>query len=416
MQNKHLILITDRFPFGLGETFLETELPYLARVFEKISLFPSKTENTQRPLPANVSLDTTLAQIIKRQPQSKTQNLIRGLPIVLTTPAWYRQVLRKPAYYLNFKGLKRLSLWASSIRHIRDNIKPYLKEKGLDQTNSVFYSYWLNLSAMAFAQSIFHGKMVSRAHGFDLYDERNEKPYASWKCLALKNIHQLFLISENGRVYIQKHYPEYFHKCNVAKLGVSDQQINSKMSSELELNVVSAASLRPVKRINLLIAALLILSKKLPQIKINWNHFGDGPLMRELVRQINDEKRNNLIAHLHGMVPNSEVMAHYQNHPVDVYINVSSSEGIPVSIMEAQVAGIPIIATAVGGTPEIVNNENGWLLEPGVTPQFLAHLLADITTNKDKLHEKKQASRESWNRNYNAQRNYTAFAQTLLNL
>jgi len=44
-------------------------------------------------------------------------------------------------------------------------------------------------------------------------------------------------------------------------------------------------------------------------------------------------------------------------------MNLSETEGIPVSIMEAQSAGVPILATNLGGTSEIVNNENGFLVE-----------------------------------------------------
>ena len=45
--------------------------------------------------------------------------------------------------------------------------------------------------------------------------------------------------------------------------------------------------------------------------------------------------------------------------PVDLFLTVSANEGIPVSIMEAQSFGIPVIATDVGGISEIVNNVNG---------------------------------------------------------
>lgn len=46
----------------------------------------------------------------------------------------------------------------------------------------------------------------------------------------------------------------------------------------------------------------------------------------------------------------------------DLFVNMSLSEGIPVSIMEAISFGIPIIATNVGGNAEIVNDETGVLI------------------------------------------------------
>lgn len=52
----------------------------------------------------------------------------------------------------------------------------------------------------------------------------------------------------------------------------------------------------------------------------------------------------------------------YSEHPVDVFINLSTNEGVPVSIMEAISFDIPIVATDVGGTSEIVTDETGILV------------------------------------------------------
>jgi len=49
-------------------------------------------------------------------------------------------------------------------------------------------------------------------------------------------------------------------------------------------------------------------------------------------------------------LPHNDVLNYYASNPVDVFINTSSSEGLPVSIMEAMSFGIPVIATNVGGT------------------------------------------------------------------
>ena len=50
----------------------------------------------------------------------------------------------------------------------------------------------------------------------------------------------------------------------------------------------------------------------------------------------------------------------------DVYILPSYSEGLPISILEAMSYKMPIIATNVGGIPEIVlNSQNGYLITPG---------------------------------------------------
>ncbi len=59
---------------------------------------------------------------------------------------------------------------------------------------------------------------------------------------------------------------------------------------------------------------------------------------------------------------------------MDVYVNSSISEGISLTILEAMAAGVPVVATAVGGTPEIVTDEVGRLV-PARDPSALAEAL-----------------------------------------
>jgi glycosyltransferase involved in cell wall biosynthesis len=78
-----------------------------------------------------------------------------------------------------------------------------------------------------------------------------------------------------------------------------------------------------------------------------------------------------------GQVAHEDVLKWFEENSADVFVNVSSSEGLPVSIMEAFSYGIPAIATAVGGMPEIVTEDCGVLLEPDFKPEELAAILEE---------------------------------------
>ena len=67
---------------------------------------------------------------------------------------------------------------------------------------------------------------------------------------------------------------------------------------------------------------------------------------------------------LAGQLDHREVLSFYERHHVDALLSLSLSEGLPVSMMEAQSYGIPIVACAVHGVPEIVNERTGILLPP----------------------------------------------------
>ena len=106
-------------------------------------------------------------------------------------------------------------------------------------------------------------------------------------------------------------------------------------------------------------------------------------------------------------------MLFYRNNPVDLFANVSESEGTPVSIMEAISCGMPVLATAVGGNPEIVSEQNGKLLSPNPTPDEIAASIFSILDNPDLAAEKRTGSRRVWHEKYNADSNFQAFADRL---
>ncbi len=67
----------------------------------------------------------------------------------------------------------------------------------------------------------------------------------------------------------------------------------------------------------------------------------------------------------------------------DLFVLASAFEGLPVSIMEAMAAGLPVVATAVGGVPEaVMNGETGLLVAPG-DPHGLAGALVRLARDPD---------------------------------
>ena len=68
---------------------------------------------------------------------------------------------------------------------------------------------------------------------------------------------------------------------------------------------------------------------------------------------------------------------------VDVYANSSVSEGVSLTILEAMAAGLPVVATDVGGTPEVVTPDSGELV-PARDPAALAGAIARLASDADR--------------------------------
>ena len=80
---------------------------------------------------------------------------------------------------------------------------------------------------------------------------------------------------------------------------------------------------------------------------------------------------------------------------MDVFVLSSREEGIPNALLEAMAAGRPCVATAVGGTPEVLRDgETGWLVPPA-DPAALAEALADALARPDEARRRGDAARRA---------------------
>jgi glycosyltransferase involved in cell wall biosynthesis len=77
----------------------------------------------------------------------------------------------------------------------------------------------------------------------------------------------------------------------------------------------------------------------------------------------------------------------------DVYVNSSISEGVSLTILEAMAAGLPIVATRVGGTPEVVDAACARLVAPR-DPNALADALLDLARHPAVREQMGRASRK----------------------
>ena len=174
--------------------------------------------------------------------------------------------------------------------------------------------------------------------------------------------------------------------------------------------MASCAFIVPMKRIHLLVRAPEQLGKLRRDRTFEWYHMGDGPLMGDVVDLAERILPVNVKCHFLGNVPNEKVYSFYKENMIDLYVNVSLSEGVPVSIMEAQSCAIPVMATRVGGMPDIVSEENGVLLRPDPSAGGIAFAIAELIDNPEMLTKKRAAARATWEGKYNAAFNFPAFA------
>src|SRR5207247_3601899 len=118
---------------------------------------------------------------------------------------------------------------------------------------------------------------------------------------------------------------------------------------------VAVGRLAHVKGFDVLLEAVALVRQAMPEFSLRI--VGDGPERAALERLISD---------LH--LADSVELVGYKEDPTGhfeeagLYLLSSRSEGIPLTLLEAMACGLPLVATAVGGVPEIVSDEKEGLL------------------------------------------------------
>ena len=120
--------------------------------------------------------------------------------------------------------------------------------------------------------------------------------------------------------------------------------------------------------------------------------------------------RPNVKVNLLGPMPNADVLKFYEENPVDVFVNVSMIEGVPVSVMEAISYNVPAVGTDVGATREVVTQSSGVLISANPTEMEVKEAIIRAVDSKD------LNPRDHWDRRYNADKNYKKWADALYEL
>jgi glycosyltransferase involved in cell wall biosynthesis len=107
---------------------------------------------------------------------------------------------------------------------------------------------------------------------------------------------------------------------------------------------------------------------------------GKGPSRQLIEDRINELGiKNNVL--LTGFVPD-ELLPVYYNASDYFVLPSASGEGLPLVLFEAMACGLPVVATTVGGTPEIVEQKKNGVLVPARSPKLMANALLDLLKNE----------------------------------
>src|SRR3989442_4438187 len=194
------------------------------------------------------------------------------------------------------------------------------------------------------------------AHGYDIY----RKPPADFADRA-GAASAVITVSEANARYIVKTFGVPTAQIHVIPCGVDGERFSPQGERLEPPHVVCVARLRPVKNLGLLLEACAALKSR--GVEFRCVLVGDGPCRDEL-EAVRERLGLGGVVELVGSAEQAEVVVWWQRATIAAL--TSASEGMPVCLMEAAGCGVPAVATAVGGVPELIEEGvTGFLTTPG---------------------------------------------------
>lgn len=399
---KVLYIFSGSYPYSVaGEnTFIPQELDKYCAVFDKVILIPRSCEGFLDSYHhENLEILTDYSNLCVSSKKSY-KLLIRSL---FSYELWMELFRYNPLFYC-YNPKRFLAILSANyfFYQVKDLLTNILVKYDDASTFKCVMTYWFDETTTVISRlKININSFVTRSHGYDLYDFRSRLNFFPFRFTALEALDFVFTASYDGMYYLRKKYPKFCNKIIQASLGMYNPNIVNKQNNSQILKIVSCSFLQPVKRIDKIIDALIILENR-GKIKIEWTHIGNGPLFNIISQRIKSFEGKNVEMKLLSFTSQKDLFKIYEENPFDLFLNVSQSEGRPVSIMESLACGIPVLATNVGGNPEIVNDKVGYLIDVNFSVTDLADILEEINCNRVELFERRKQTFHYWDKNFNA--------------
>lgn len=367
-----LIFFTNHFPWGVGERWKFEDITAFSPHFDRVHVIPLSCADRLNSYcyPKNVILEAPilpLGQGLRFRP-------FLALLRTLRSPKF--SILAELVRYGMRGERKALAACLYTLQLGQEVIRVCGKRKLFEDPRSttLFFFWGIGSAAAVPLLRPRFSKIVVGLHGYDLYVERAPYGFFPFRDEMFRCANIIAPCSAAGEEYLRSRHGGIAHKIFVKRLGVEDFG-QADPSTDGTLHLLSCAFVSPVKRVEKIVDVLVHCD-----FDVQWTHIGGGEGLDALRAYAGAKLRNSrAVVNFLGNLSADEVRSYYREHAVDLFISMSSSEGVPVSFMEALSAGVPIVSTRVGGIPELIDDSVGRLVAPDASPEYVAGVLRTLS-------------------------------------
>jgi N-acetyl-alpha-D-glucosaminyl L-malate synthase BshA len=218
-----------------------------------------------------------------------------------------------------------------------------------------------------------HGSDVTILGSDPAYKTANA--YAVGEADAITAVSRFMAVEAEERLGIRKPINVIPNFVDESRFSPAPERVLS-VREDRGLVVIHVSNFRPVKRIQDLIHAMDIVNKEVSGARLML--VGDGPERHRIERLVSDLGLDEVVL-MTGFRSDIPDLLRCS----DVAVLCSETESAPLTLLEALSSGLPVIATRVGGIPEIIEDGVNGFLVPAKDPKSIAERLLALNGDKE---------------------------------
>jgi glycosyltransferase involved in cell wall biosynthesis len=241
-----------------------------------------------------------------------------------------------------------------------------------------------------FAAHVWNRPVVLHIHGssFDAFVSTESTLVRSYQTVVFDAADEIIVLSEYWRKVLSPHTDK--EKLTVIPNAVDIDDYTPLYEDDVP-HITFISNIIENKGIAELVTAVDNLARSDYEFRLSVA--GKGPLSNHAEILAADHDNVEYLGYV------SEVEKQELLNKSSIFVLPSYAEGLPIAMLEAMAGGNAIVSTTVGSIPEVIDNENGVLVESGNADQ-LAEALAELIANPERVVMMGQANREAVKREY----------------
>jgi colanic acid/amylovoran biosynthesis glycosyltransferase len=356
-------MIVGGFP-RLSETFILSQITGLIDLGHQVDIFARRGPREDSVHPAVVEYGLEKKTHAFELPSTRSSRLARAVVDFM------RHFPRHPVRLLRCANILATANVYGALSNIM-HVPPFL-----DTAYDVFFCHFGGNGAdFLFLKRLFPAaRFVTMFHGDDLFLEGEQPGVFS----RLRERGDLFLVNTDvfgGALLRRMGFPEEKIKTFHYALDLAAIPFGERRFRGDRLRLLTIARLVEKKGISFAIEAVARMRDANPRLEVEYRIIGDGELRRELEDLVARLQLTDTVQFLGAL--SRPAVVHWLSES-DVYLLPSLMEQAGMVLAEAQASGLPVVATRVGGVPEMVAEHKSAVLVPPADPAAIADALQQL--------------------------------------